>query len=1024
MTKKQTPCNQIFYFDYEQDTLADWAVQAGRQQLKTEFVLQQKQSIILSFAERLYSKGATYNCIEKYRLDDQEHSCSWSHAITSYPGYGGLCKSFAHELSAGRHVVSLECDIPEYMEPGQIILYLHAAPSAGKLPEPAADEIMPCPTAPEYPDTPDTPSLKDYRIGVNADKRSIGRFGFTKGDGLLDCAMPTLGSLTRMYLCGHPDYRKMHRWQYSLLPEGIDPAKRYHGTFAPAQVDWHADQLEITYLSVSWRTKFDRPGKTAINFGCVYSLASAAVMVETDDRQLRLSELEYSGNYTRIMLPLKKGLVVRDITCLETAYCREIDGDLSENFFFLFGATEFPDIPIQVIVQKQPESITLLRHNGLLTELAVNTDGIFGVGFVVSPFGIESFMPNETQSDAFRLDAYNRCHFWSRAALAYPIDAEEYYQVHENSQQVEIAQRFRYRMIKDDWGTTPLKTAPLPPLADMTSDLKDFIMPETSVNFNFPTKYGYLKGLVNADCSSYRLPFIPERRKFPLRAAKDDAIRTELADGWDDYWNFQEKFADKLADDLYYPYPGAYLEKYMIPVWMFTHLDGKALEPLRRRIRENLPRAIDFERTYFYCRTDWGDLMRRYPEADEIAGIYTDPKIVRKQFYGWYDRVEPITGMKYKICYINVSLSNFLPNGRRETIANLPAPLIENDWGTGLAFTAIYLGTLLVDGWETLHKHWETIKGAFEYFRVLQDWCCMSSPYAENGRLWVEGANYGAFTAFARMAEEIGDSESLALARYIGAKQGAARLAIFRSSYIYFYKFFRRGPWYITKTLGDEASASDGFLHVPDLDENGYGGTGIYNLSTEGIFPEVFMLLARNCPDETAHVMELFRQNLIKRTSTVRNGYRWGDIQTYCSRLMFLALSGKIEMEELKKEIAFGDKHEVMLRKWRGIHCPPRYLPKNLLSSYLKALVQAHSYPAWLETWRNLSIDTASFDAGKSVAEVKLGQVRPGARIEFGVTQRPRRVTLNAKEITFMHLGQFQRLTVKPDQAGLLHLEF
>ena len=43
-------------------------------------------------------------------------------------------------------------------------------------------------------------------------RKSPGRFGFSKGDGLLDCAMPALGIVDKMFLCGQEKYRKAYRW--------------------------------------------------------------------------------------------------------------------------------------------------------------------------------------------------------------------------------------------------------------------------------------------------------------------------------------------------------------------------------------------------------------------------------------------------------------------------------------------------------------------------------------------------------------------------------------------------------------------------------------------------------------------------------------------------------------------------------------------------------------------------------------------------------------------------------------------
>jgi hypothetical protein len=49
------------------------------------------------------------------------------------------------------------------------------------------------------------PDLDDFLPGAGSGKwPPAGRFGFTKEDRGLDCAMPIPGIIDRMYRCGHP----------------------------------------------------------------------------------------------------------------------------------------------------------------------------------------------------------------------------------------------------------------------------------------------------------------------------------------------------------------------------------------------------------------------------------------------------------------------------------------------------------------------------------------------------------------------------------------------------------------------------------------------------------------------------------------------------------------------------------------------------------------------------------------------------------------------------------------------------
>ena len=111
-------------------------------------------------------------------------------------------------------------------------------------------------------------SLEGFTEGIGR-VTSPGRFGFTKGDGLLDCAMPCLGVVDKMFLCGQPKYKKPYRWSYCLLPAGMP----LHGSFEPKDVGIENDDIEVNHLSVRWSANY--LGK---KFTCSYSLASPAIL--------------------------------------------------------------------------------------------------------------------------------------------------------------------------------------------------------------------------------------------------------------------------------------------------------------------------------------------------------------------------------------------------------------------------------------------------------------------------------------------------------------------------------------------------------------------------------------------------------------------------------------------------------------------------------------------------------------------------------------------------------------------------
>lgn len=191
-----------------------------------------------------------------------------------------------------------------------------------------------------YPETAPLPDLSSFIPGIGtADYKGPGRFGFTKGDGVLDCAMPSLGNIDKLYLLGHPEYKKTFRWNYSTLPPG---APR-HGSYAPGNHSVDDDRISITHLSTHWEA--DIKGE---RFACTYSLASPGIITERESGIMELSDLEFAGNYQYILIPRKDGE-------LEVTSLRDVKNlEMGENFLLLFGCTEFPDLPLLLVFQEKP----------------------------------------------------------------------------------------------------------------------------------------------------------------------------------------------------------------------------------------------------------------------------------------------------------------------------------------------------------------------------------------------------------------------------------------------------------------------------------------------------------------------------------------------------------------------------------------------------------------------------------------------------------------------------------------------
>ena len=832
------------------------------------------------------------------------------------------------------------------------------------------------------------PDLTGWSAGIGH-KVSSGRFGFSKGDGLLDSAMPSLGVVDKMFLSGQPKYQKPYRWSYSLLPEGMP----HHGSFEPRDTGIDDDDISVNHLSVRWSAMH-----SGSRFSCTYSLASPAIITESDTGNMRLSGLRFAGNYQSVLIPREGGI--------ETVSLDEADiRGMAENWILIYNSTEFPDVPIMLVFEKNPIAMHVLRDTGMrLSEILFD-----GVALMLSctPFGIERFDVGAMPLDA----AIRRCRFWSRALLAYPVDQKDYFLLDEQNERVRVRQTYEYRYISDEWGTEPLETAPMPPVLTISgvAELSD------NIDFGFPTKYGHLSGRVGT-WSEYTLPFMPLERKFPLRNA-DSRIPELLKDGMEEYKRLSAAFPPERVS---YPYAGAIIEPFAFASTMMNFMDDEDREFIRKNLAERIPVALDPERVSDYTVVNWGELMTNQPMHDDVIKYYLSPERKHLAFRNWYRRIEPFTGAEFTICYLNVSLisSGAIKTGTPEEILGLKIPLIENDWGVGLTFYYLYLSALATGSFEEIRKRWDLIKSVYSFFELMHDWACMGTGYSDNGITWVEGANYGLFTSFVRMAEIAGDEDARRFGIYNAAKQMTLRLAVLRSSIDYFPKYFDVEPWYCTKHLHEEFCPSMAFQNQPLLQDNRCRVGAIYNFTTEGLYPEAYLALRRFGGEEYRETMCRAEKCAMSKLGRVN---AWTKMQEYTALLMDKVLFTDVERAELDRMIEYGIDSDLLMREFRGIHIYSRVLPKNYMISQLYAWHEMRSQGIWLEHWEEMRIESATVSEGKArIVFVPSGMGR--MKLVIGMTGNPRAARLNGEDIVLAE-RRGDSVEILPETGGVLEIE-
>ncbi len=805
-----------------------------------------------------------------------------------------------------------------------------------------------------------------------------GRFGFSKGDGLLDFGMPTLGSMDKMYLCGHPQYKKPFRWSYSTTPEN---ALR-HGSYVPADADIGKDKIEVNHLSVKWDAILADE-----EFSCTYSLGSIGVITERPSGKMRIGGLEEAGNYQYALLPAGgdkvKVIPVRDLP--ENIHL------LSENYIALFGSTEYPDLPFMITFQKRPENMQIhfSKVNDRLEAITFENCPLI---VTATPFGIESFAPISASNTAFIELLTEKCRFWSRAFMAFPVRCEEYYYNDHKAKKTYFKQRFFYRYIKDDWGTVPLETAVLPPVASMSGIME--AAPEDKVDFLFPSKFGPLYGALG-NISCYTLPFMERRRKFPFRE-KGSTLPELLKKGLDEYLAYVKQLD---PDMIYYPYAGSLVEPYAFATTLMNFMNEEDRECLRRLAGERLKLSCTSGRTFEYPAINHSYMMQTEPDDKKLIEIYSDPKLPRLKLWNWYKRTEPFTGREFDICYINLGMfSGGHLTGDPDEVAAYKLPMIENDWGVGLTFYYMYLCALASGKWDILRESFPLLKRAMKFFVNMNDFACLGSGYSDNAMLWMEGANYGAFTSYVNIAEACGDNGAFEEGIYLASRQFALRCAVLRGGHHYFHKYYNCEPYYMLKALHEEGYPSWQFQTVvrsADCTDSPKGDyrdgrlfpnrlrpDGIYNMTTEGLYPEIFTGMRKHIPED---MEDVFNRMIHVENCEKYTPYRWGIMQQTASVLMDMALDKNRSISQLKEFMEKARKEKRLMQAWRGIHIPSRRLPENYLETQVLAWEKMKEHPAWLEHWQDLVIHEAVYDAECGKAEISFTVTGKNPVLRFGI---------------------------------------
>lgn len=798
-----------------------------------------------------------------------------------------------------------------------------------------------------------------------------GRFGFRKGYGFLDCAMPWFGHVNKMFPCGHPNYLKPYAWHYSISQ---NQQAEENGK----------ESIEINPLSIRW-------SKGPTSYIC--SLASPGIITENNSGKLTISKLEFAGNYSYIL------------TSQELCAIDDFSGNMPENWFMLFGA-EFPDFPLLTVLQQKPEKIEFSRLNdGRLA--AVTLHGCSRM-MTATPFGFDMRSTCSPSDQEFIADAINRCRFWSRASLAYPVRCRDYFKNDFKRRKVSIVQEFEYHTATDEWQTEPLYLAPLPPVLT----IGQHELPNGAIDFCFPTKYGYLYGFTGTSCA-YEVDMMVEKRKFPLRSV-NSKIPQLLSEGLEDFFEFEGRFSTEFQS---YAYPGAILEGYAYSSSVANFMPVEKRDLLAKKLSERLKLACDPERQYTLLLTDHGMLFRTEPDKEEVYRYYTDPELGRLRMYNSYKRTDPFTGCSYDVCYFNVGLmmNGHIKTGSRQEVKDYGFVFMENDWGLGLTLYMMYQSALTSGDLSAIKENWAFLKSLYRFLDIMQDWACMGAGYAENGWTWCEGSNYGAFTSFINLSQMVGDNESYEYATALAAKMlVCSRSRLYSGGY--FAKCFHVPPWHGERLLQEEHETWVNFQYVPDnlFGEQRCLPTGISMQMTDAIYPELFESFREASPKVHREIMDIYRKSFHEGMKSNRVDF------TYA--LMNDALDETVPAEVTRNGVELAIQTGRFLREWHDINRFENFLPVNFMKSQIFAWLEMRDHALWLEQWQGLRIRDALWDNG--TARIEVVATAGEQKVLCGIRKYPQSFQYSSGECSIRQVSEKQIEFILTGTSGVLTVNF
>ncbi len=820
-----------------------------------------------------------------------------------------------------------------------------------------------------YPDVKkaDTAEIPEgYTPAVGSAIRSYGRFGYAKGDGVLDYSMPAFGIVSRPYISGVPGYKKHAMWSFSLLPDGERESGRNMKVYKVPE----NEKIDVDWTHTTWRRELT--GGKYISYD--YSTVCSSLLIETNLNYINMSRMSAIGVPTSATFATERG--GRGVFVTRTPddgvlYDAARDGELKKGFIILSRQNTFPEIPMLITLSRSPRTV---KRDG--KGVRIEFDGEVGFALLTFLYGIELFETDDLTEEWYQ-KAIEKAMTVHSISLMRPVGCEEYFRIFGD--RISIKNLFTYRVLEDDFKAPHLAAAPLPPPVMLEALYGGAAVADArALDLGLPTKYGPLYAVLNSTDSEYSLPIPEYRENFVFGGKCKEEFAELLHSDFDEYISYHR-------DKGYIPNPGNYsfLFQYAYPYKLFPYLRSEERERLEDIMREGLDVVSNPNHGYV------GPAGRRC--------------------LSWYTRTEPFTGISHLSTYLHITGISKYAHCDREIIENSENVFIEIDWGNAMSLYSTWLSALFTGSLDLVEKNYSIFRRAFDYYLVGMDFACMAVGYAECGVSWNDGTNFGGYLGFINIADTLGRREDYELGLYAYAKLCCLRRAQLLSTQNYFCKYFGVEPWLSAKFFHEETDGDCAFISYPaTLVSEGYRRQAIYNFTTEGHYREAFRMYAKYLPRETEALLCAAERSVIGSItgkkideettySTLKNGFL-GEQETY-SYLSLSTIMKRFDDRELERMILEARENGRISRDILGHYV---WSHRRLSREWSRIMLLSDLYSrekAALTAWRGLRIADATYPT------VTLTEVKTGAWIEI-YSEHPPVATADGKPLTFTKLRE------------------